>query len=59
MANEALYLFYIVGASHLNDSVAFFGVCFYVALCQHEAEEFATINAEDAFFRVEAKVVLS
>ena len=42
-----LDLFYIVGASSLNDSIAFFGICFYAALCQHEVKEFAMINAEE------------
>ena len=53
-----LYLFDIVGASHLNDGIALFGVCFYVALCQHKAKEFTTIDVEDAFFEIEAEVVL-
>jgi len=59
MANEALYFFDTAGASDLNDCIAFLGVCLYAALCQHETEEFTTIDAEDALFGVQAEVVFS
>ena len=59
MANEALYFFDTTGASHLNDCIAFSEVSLYAALWELETREFTTIDAEDAFFGVEAEVVLS
>jgi len=48
----------LLGASHFNDAIAFLGVSLYDALCEHETEEFTTIDAKDALFEVEAEVVL-
>jgi len=34
-AYESLHFFDTVGASHLNDCIAFLGISLYAALCEH------------------------